>query len=542
MSDSFPLLQQLVPNHTIATYEEQKVARYRRNPLIEALGPVKSVTQAVYDLQAHSPVSTFDPAECEDPPSVRLAHLGQLKHYIYPQRAQVEFICTLDLMIRDGYVGRIPNTKDHFQIFTGIDEIEHAKIENLDRLHYDDLSAEQLCDALFGYSGAGKTATIKAAMRAMGEVIFHPDIHIFQIPVVRIECTSASGIGSLFRSIIEEIDMILPHFKYRKQYIDISRPLTVMGLLGVAARLCTLHCVGILIVEEIQKLDPRNKSEVALLNQILTLCNVARVPVLFTGTNAAAARLWADGAVARRTTGIPPWERLNLVDDAEEFEALVRALLQFQWMPERLEYSPELAELLFYLSQGVLDFVKKLIISAQKIAIRQDARCIQLEHFTEAYERSLSGVHEEIEALRSGLYSRMASHPDYAPITVAEIARTYRAKISETYPSAKTQPKAQEAIATMQIAASLAAAGRDPDEALDLAKEAMASGPKVNVEKAIGAALKKSRKKTATIATYADRPQDYRRDVYLAGVEDTTVTEQLRKSGKIKPLLEIFEL
>lgn len=536
----YPLLKTFFPSCSVATYTPQRVQRYKGNPLIEALGPVKSIEQAVDDLKRGSPTPADDYSEeIEDDLNTRIGHLQQLYHFIFPQRHQVEFVCALDLLIRNGYVGRAPNTKDHFEIFAKINAAERSKLEHFDSVNFNGMVAIQLCDALIGYSGAGKTQTIKLAQASMPEVIFHPETNVFQIPCLIVEAVTG-GPAAVLTEIISEFDRTLPHLHYRRDYIDRSRPMTVVQLLCHVARLCTLHCVGVLIIEEIQKLEIKNRTDQVLLNQILTISNLARVPVLFTGTNMAASRLWSDGALARRSSGLPPWERLSLVDHYDEFEAFLCALLQFQWLPVRLEYSFELAEHVFHLTQGIIDAMKQLYIFAQTIAILDGAPMLTLEHFTRAYSRYLNGFHDVLDALRSGNPSKINAEPHYAPVSLEENERMYRARAFAKIPEFGMPTRTNNQEAGIQIAASLLAADHPLDEAIKIAKAAAQEVKPVNVSETVVKALGSKRTRKPSQMTFADRPEDYRREVYLAKIEETSTAYQLQKSGKIKKLLEIL--
>jgi hypothetical protein len=543
-NDTYPILGKFAVGCTLAEYTAQRISRYKDNPLIEVLGSVLEIDDIVNLLMGNTdggkPMS-FDPSILKEGVFTRLAELDSLQHFYFPQTHQIELVSLVDRVLRNGYLGRIPNTVSHFSIFANIDDLSKvSNIEQLEKLSLEDLMANQLCDTLIGYSGAGKTATLKRIERHFGSPRFHPKYGIYQIPCILVEA-AAGGLAGVLTSIIDAIDKKLPWFNYRKDYLEKSRKPSVIDLLCIVARLCTIHCVGILIIEEIQKLDQKNLNDQALLNQILTLANIARVPILLVGTNKAASQLWKDGALARRSCGIAPWERLALPDNGEEVKNLLEALLKFQYLPERIEYSPELAVHLINLTQGIVGSLIDIYRYGQEVAIKAGADRLTDDHFTTAYVKHLHPMHKVFDALRSGDYSVMATEPDYAPITVGELARTHRNAISQLHQSKKKSTGNSSVTTTVQVATAIHATGVSGEDALEIAKNIMRETPDITPAAAVRKGLSPVAKKQQKVVTYEERPQDYRRDFYLAGIEGTTVAEQLIKSGKLRPILEILE-
>lgn len=546
MTITYPLLNQLMPGCKIAKYSTQYVPRHKGNILIEALGPILEDSDAEKILMAGTMGAEAAPCKSEHLSmgiNTRLALVDGIRDFYFPLRRNLDLVSDIDRMMRDGYQGRIPNSVSHYEVFASIEELSKVNaVEKLTKLAMNDLIAKQICNVLLAHPGAGKTVTVQRIAKAYESPIYHPSVGIYQIPCILVE-NFTDGPAGMLKAIITAIDAKLPAFRHEATYLGKSRKPTIFELIIIVARLCTIHCVGIIIIDEIQKLEQRNVSHQTMLNQILTVCNVAKVPILFTGTNRVAYDFWNDGPLGRRSCGIPPWQRLAIYGGNSELESFLRLLLRdYQWLPTPIDYSDDLGVHLFNLTQGILSAIVEVYIFAQHIAIKQNASQLAFYHFTQAYNEHMGGIHEVIEALRSGTISAISEEADYMPITIEEIESAYRNNVSIAYPTSRKSKNTPSVEAAVQVATAVHAAGFPANEAVEKAKRVLASIPDATPAEAVLEALKKPRKAKGTIRTYEDRPDDYRRDYYLASLEGITVKSQLIKSGKLKPLLDMLEL
>src|SRR5947209_3636044 len=95
-----------------ASYTEQLVARYKGNPIIEALPPIRS-PQEVAKLMAYYPQRQSDSHKL--PPAIRMHLIMDAVHFFEPLPVLIDLEQRISRVIRDGYLGRNPMARDHWQ-------------------------------------------------------------------------------------------------------------------------------------------------------------------------------------------------------------------------------------------------------------------------------------------------------------------------------------------------------------------------------------------------------------------------------------------
>lgn len=84
-----------------ATYQQQAVARYSGNPVIEALPQILSPQDAA-QLLAYYP--EIGPGEREQPPEIRMHLIMDALHFFEPLPVHIDLEQRISRVIRDGYV------------------------------------------------------------------------------------------------------------------------------------------------------------------------------------------------------------------------------------------------------------------------------------------------------------------------------------------------------------------------------------------------------------------------------------------------------
>jgi hypothetical protein len=279
---------------------------YRDNPFINRLPPLRdhhAVLDGLTDLPA------FDPAERTYPAHIRLHCLQRLTRYFDPNERHLDLDQRLDLMIRQGYVGRDPLTTGYMDHVTN----GHARVVARDlRVSPRPAESTAIGMALIGVSGMGKTRSVQRILgRFTPQVIVHEQpFALHQVAWLRLDCPAKGSEKQLCFSFFKEMDRLLgTNFEARhgasREPVDKMLP----QMAGIANR----HALGLLVVDEIQHLiEAPGPVRRSLLNFFVTLVNVVGVPVLLIGTPRALPLL--DGAFrqARRVSGFGSimWDRL----------------------------------------------------------------------------------------------------------------------------------------------------------------------------------------------------------------------------------------
>lgn len=545
--------RQFPPHVRIAKYDtEQRIARYRGNKLIETLPKPKDEAELLASL-------TLEPDFSEDSRDwdahMRIHELLGLTNFMVPLAAHVQLARVIDSMMREGYVGRRPMTRDQVAIYQHIHSLERD--DKPFRQSADTLTP-QLSTALVGVSGMGKTTTVKRVLAHIPPVYYHPELDLFQVTYLHFEMPSdGRGTKSLATGIIERLDQLIPDSNYYDQYVAKSRASGDV-LIRVAARLMNKHSVGLLIPDEVQNVANARKDEQILMSELTSLCNQCKVPQLYIGTNKANKILGLDFRQARRSLGLglgdwgpmPRWEYVTGENGAVErrngeWFDFVTELWKYQWVKKPVPLTSDILETFYNCTQGVIDLAIKLFAVSQARAILDQSETLSEQLLLDVYMKDLYLIHPMVDALRSGDMKALRRYEDITPPSaadlVADLERRYRAQRT---PAASTRPGAEDF--ELRLASAAQILGLPAQDAAALASEINAEGTAKNMFDAAVQLAKKvaplkpvakpkrGKSKDAPepeLPDLTDRPFDYRNAVVLAFRERTTVVQQLVNLG-----------
>lgn len=553
-------IQTLPPHIRVAKYDtNQRIARYRGNKLIEAL----PASMSEEELRASLVLEPDFPEDARDWDSyLRIHELLGLTNFMVPLTAHILLARVIDSMLREGYVGRRPLSRDHVEVYQHIHSLER---EDKPFRQSADTLTPQLSTALIGVSGMGKTTTVKRVLAHIPPVYYHPELDIFQVTYLHFEMPSdGKGVKSLATAIIQRLDELLPGSEYYDRYVAKGRP-SADALIRVAARLMNKHYVGLLIPDEVQNVGNARKDEQILMSELTSLCNQCKVPQLYIGTNKANRILGLDFRQARRSLGLglgdwapmPEFEYKQVngewVPVPGEWVDFVSELWRYQWTKNPAELTPEILATLYDCTQGVIDLVIKLFIVAQARAILDQTEVLTDELLKDVYQNNMELIHPMVDALRSGDMKALMRYEDIAPPNaedlVNDLQRRYR---NRRNPAASVRPGAIDF--QPRLAAAGRALGLPADDADAIAKEIAADGSAKNMLDAARQMTKKlavpkpvARKSTAKTKEAAEpqwpdlthRPLDYRNAVAAAACEQTTVLQQLVAMNMVRDVEEL---
>jgi hypothetical protein len=543
----------LPPHIRVANYNtNQCIARYRGNRLIEALPAPMTESELLESLRLEPDFS--EEARAWDS-HMRIHELLGLTNFMVPLAAHVQLARVIDSMMREGYVGRRPMTRDQVAIYQHIHSLER---DNKPFRQSADTLTPQLSTALVGVSGMGKTTTVKRVLAHIPPVYYHPELDLYQVTYLHFEMPSdGRGTKSLATGIIERLDQLIPNSNYYDQYVAKSRASGDV-LIRVAARLMNKHSVGLLIADEVQNIANARKDEQILMSELTSLCNQCKVPQLYIGTNKANKILGLDFRQARRSLGLglgdwgpmPQWEHVARENGTVERRAgewfdLVTELWKYQWVRTPVPLTDGMLNLFYDCTQGVIDLAIKLFMVAQARAILDQSETLSEQLMLDVYKKDLYLIHPMVDALRSGDMKALRRYEDITPPSaadlVADLERRYRA---QRIPAASTRPGAEDF--ELRLASAAQVLGLPAQDAAALASEINADGTAKNMFDAAAQLAKKvaplkpvnTPKRTKAkesaeleLPDLTDRPFDYRNAVVLAFRERTSVVQQLAKLG-----------
>lgn len=533
-------------HHIIAVYSPQRIERFRGNPLIEALPPAPSEDQLI---QMLTRLPDFAPEQRDWPTAERLNQVMSLSDFSVPLARHIQLSFTMDSMIRQGYVGRAPRTAAHTQIFQGIYEAQKAGTSFTAATPATRTAA--LSTSLIGLSGMGKTRTLQRIQGTLPSVIYHPELHVWQIPCLHIETPhDGASVKGLCHSIFRQIDSLIPDANYYELY---AKPRSsVETLLNDVARVLHIHSVGILILDEIQNLENAPKNKQSLMTLLVSASNELGVPIVFTGTNKARRVLSLDFRQTRRSIGqgLSYWDRLSKgkAGEEDEWDSFIKVLWQYQWLKTPVALNDFLSDLMYHHTQGIIDLTIKLFAACQWRAMLDGSETITAQLIESVSKNELALIQPMTDALRTQNLKALEAYDDIAPIDMEVILHSMQAKLSgKRILGASVRPG--DPMFGASLSGVISALGIEAEQADAIASQIETNGTAVNVLDAAKEAIeqmmppKRVRGTGKTVPPVIPlEPGDLRNASQRAATEGTTVFEQLQRMGAVCDLRQVLAI
>ena len=398
-----------------AVYRPVSTCRYKDNPFIQALPPLPSDTEIASALTF---MPRFDNEERLLSVSTRVELTDVLSAIVFPLPRLVRLARSVITMIRTGYGPRLPFSTRARQSMQELYALQQAG--TFVSVAQSQTTSENSM-ALVATSGCGKSFGLKSIAGLFPTAIFHPDLGVWQLPILIVEMSyDGESVHTLASEIFAALDRLLPDAGYTKDYMN-RKGLNAMQRLTLALTLCREHNVGIIIVDEAQnqksigneQLNPSRKrhpksdmkSETPLTKLLITASNIGKIPLLMAGTPEMQSIVGQRFTRARRMSGNGsaqwrPLERSGNLAKPGEFEMLLRALWRYQWMRNPVELTQEWSDCFFYFTEGIPDIMVKLFKSSQIAAIVSGKETLTPELIKATFDREFSAAAFGIQALR----------------------------------------------------------------------------------------------------------------------------------------------
>jgi hypothetical protein len=397
------------------TMSEQlsSLPEYDDNPFIAKLPPILSPKEA---WKALNDPPRFDAGERQLPAHIRLHCVRRLGNYFYPLQRHLDLQAEFDLMLRSGYLSRNPLTTDYVSRL----RLGHERLVSRDfTISRGDVRSSADSFSLIGCSGVGKSKTIERILELYPKVIGHDEpFRVDQVVWCKLDCPYMGSPKQLCRSFFADIDTKLGS-TYSRTYG--GRDKTVDQLMLFMSQIANVHGLGVLILDEIQHLvEAKGAAGRELMNFLVTLVNTIGVPVIFIGTLAATSLLQESFRQARRAdgSGSAVWHQLPR---GSTWNSFVQDLWKYQWTRDTTPLTPEIMDVLYDESQGIVDIVIKLFMMCQYRAIRLGDSLGKPEELTVKLIRQVASekfkiIKPMIQALRANDIQALAKYDDIRPL------------------------------------------------------------------------------------------------------------------------------
>lgn len=403
---------------------------YANNPFIESL---PSLLTKHEQLEALAVKPMYDAKERLYPAHLRKHCLLRLGRYFEPLERQLQLAERFGILLRQGYIGRNPNTPSYIhRLHNGIDTI-NAKSIYIETRQPIDNTANSF--ALVGCSGNGKSTSTEQVLIQYPQCIQHTHpVSLIQIVWLKLECPSQGSTKQLCINFFSTIDRLIGT-NYLAQYGKVKNGVDVM--MAHMAHVANLHAIGVLVIDEIQHLRTSKIGYESILNFLVTLVNTIGIPVILIGTLSAIPILQTNFRQARRASGLGSltWDAMP---NNKAWSYFINKMWAYQWTTEFTPMTPEIEAVLFYESQGIIDIAVKLfmltqlrIISIREVKSGSEAITPALIH--RVAKEDLRIVQPMLNALRAGDSKALEKYDDLKPL------QNY---VQEVFNSATYQPSA----------------------------------------------------------------------------------------------------
>lgn len=393
-------------SQNFAEYIDSPVLEFQGNPLIEALPPI------LCESDAASRISHFPPLIDEEKQldkSVRLHCIDRIRSIVQPLPIHLELESAFSSLLRSGYVGRNPmstSTVRHLHsLSTGRGSEGFRSTANT--------------FSLVGLSGIGKSTALESILRLYPQTIIHQryagrSFVQMQITWLKLDCPFDGSLSGLCRAFFRAIDHAIGQDRYANSYRARDG---LPDLIQRMEQVASTYFVGALLIDEIQHLrSARTGGKDNMLNFFVNLINSIGIPVVFIGTNSMISLFSDVLRNARRGCGLGAVEFKRFEKDDPLWRMMVESLWAYQWCREDSPLTDELFDTLYDLTQGVTDFLVKLLILGQRFAIQSGEERLTPSTFRRVSDTKMHILKPALAALRSRDPRQLNRFEDLLPI------------------------------------------------------------------------------------------------------------------------------
>ena len=389
-----------------ADYQSSPVLEYSGNPLIEAMPPILTEAQAAQGLAAFPPLPNDERGM---PKEVRLHCLNRLAHLVQPFPIYLDLENAVSSILRSGYVGRNP---------LDVGTWRHLHSLSLRQGPTPQFNSTASTFSLVGLSGIGKTTALDAVLRLYPQVITHhryrdQDFIHTQIVWLKLECPFDGSLSGLCHTFFRAVDEATGEERYTKRYRGKGG---IQELIQRMEQVASTYFIGALFIDELQHLrTAKTGGKDNMLNFFINLINSIGIPVVFVGTNSMLELFVHVLRNARRASGFGIYDFKQPTEEDASWELLLKAVWGYQWVKTVAPLTPELKAALYDLTQGITDFLTKLMILGQRYAIQSDREVLDVDVFRHVANTKMKLLQPALDALRTHDPAKMRRFEDLLP-------------------------------------------------------------------------------------------------------------------------------
>lgn len=238
-----------------------------------------------------------------------------------------------------------------------------------------------------GPSGIGKsTALAKAAfLSGGGEIIVTDNPHARIIPCINVQCPHDCSVKGLLLAILSQVDMAIGT-DYRQSAAKYRASTdTIIGMVSQVS----LNNILLIIIDECQNIC-RNRNGINLAASLTQLINSSGVSICMVGLPETELFFRQEMQLARRSVGLS----YSALPYDGYFIRFCETLFTYQYVANGSVLTPDLMELLYECTGGIIAVLVSLIMEAQQIAVITGREELSRETILMAYRERHKNVQD----------------------------------------------------------------------------------------------------------------------------------------------------
>lgn len=320
----------------------------------------------------------YDPQICNADAATRIMALGDIAYLYIPSSMSFEIYSKI-------YLAMLHSLKKK-QTVEAVRQgnQNHRRIQGL---NYNSVLGGADSFSIIGPSGIGKsTALAKSIALSGGEQIIMTNNPYAQIiPCINVQCPHDCSVKGLLLSILSQVDVAIGT-NYRQSATKYKA--SIDNIIGMVSQVA-LNNILLIVIDECQNIC-RNKGGVNLVASMTQLINSSGVSICMVGLPQTELFFSQEMQLARRSVGLS----YSALPCNDYFIRFCETLFSYQYVAKRTVLTPELTELLFECSGGVIAILVSLVIEAEQIAILSGIEELSKETILMAYQNRFKNVQD----------------------------------------------------------------------------------------------------------------------------------------------------
>lgn len=323
----------------------------------------------------------YDPKICNADAATRIMELGEIAYLYIPSSMSFEIYSKI-------YLAMLHSLKKK----QTVDAVRqgnqnHRRVQGLT---YNSVLGGADSFSIIGPSGIGKSTALAKSITLSGgeQVIMTQNPYAKIIPCINVQCPHDCSVKGLLLEILSQVDMSIGT-QYRQSATKYRA--SIDNIIGMVSQVA-LNNILLIVIDECQNIC-RNKSGINLVASMTQLINSSGVSICMVGLPETELFFSQEMQLARRSVGLS----YSALPCNDYFIRFCETLFSYQYVGHPSKLTPELIELLYECTGGIIAILVSIIMEAQQIAILTGKEELSKETILLAYQKRLKNVQDFVQ-------------------------------------------------------------------------------------------------------------------------------------------------